>query len=656
MCGIIGISWSSNTDKDEMSQLCNDLFTLSESRGKEASGIVMINSPFAKILRMPEKASILVKNEEYKKILDLSLNSVKNAYAPFVIGNTRLATNGSAYKSTNNQPVITSDTIGVHNGMIVNELELWKKFSSIRREFDIDTEVILKLSEYFIKRGLSIEESVSAVFDQIKGAASIILLNRFYPKIVVATNTGSVYYSYTKNKLFVIASEEYILKESLKGKHRIDKLEPGKGMSFGLETFDLTSFSLKTHVRSKKLKKSSPIFRFEYINNESKSFEFVHESVKNKLRFLKEHVPDFKAIEKIRRCTRCILPETMPLISFDTYGICNFCRTSNKIVYKGKHKLIEFLERDGKKIKNKKCIVALSGGRDSSYGLHYVKNILGMDPIAYTYDWGMVTDIARRNQYRLTSEMGVEHIIVSADIRKKRENIRKNVLAWLKRPNLAMIPLFMAGDKQAEYFAEQVKRQTKTDLMIYCRGNELEDERFKFGYYGIFDGTPGGVLHNLSWMGKVQMAAYYAREYLFNPSYINSSLVDTVGAYFSAYLMSHEFVYLWHYIPWDENEIISTLKGRYGWESPTDTIATWRIDDGTPPFYNYIYYKVQGFTEHDGLRSNQIRQGIITRKEALELVKEENKPRYEALQWYFDTIKIDGDKALTIVDTMPTKY
>lgn len=28
----------------------------------------------------------------------------------------------------------------------------------------------------------------------------------------------------------------------------------------------------------------------------------------------------------LRRCTRCILPETMPYISFDDHGVCNYCR------------------------------------------------------------------------------------------------------------------------------------------------------------------------------------------------------------------------------------------------------------------------------------------------------------------------------------------
>ena len=34
-----------------------------------------------------------------------------------------------------------------------------------------------------------------------------------------------------------------------------------------------------------------------------------------------------------------------------------------------------------------------------------------------------------------------------------KENIKKNIEAWLKKPDLGMIPIFMAGDKYFFYYA-----------------------------------------------------------------------------------------------------------------------------------------------------------------------------------------------------------
>ena len=54
-----------------------------------------------------------------------------------------------------------------------------------------------------------------------------------------------------------------------------------------------------------------------------------------------------------------------------------------------------------------------------------VVNELKMKPVSYTYDWGMVTDLGRRNISRVCSKLGIENIIVAADIEMKRKNIRK---------------------------------------------------------------------------------------------------------------------------------------------------------------------------------------------------------------------------------------
>ena len=160
----------------------------------------------------------------------------------------------------------------------------------------------------------------------------------------------------------------------------------------------------------------------------------------------------------------------------------------------------------------------------------------------------------------------------------------------------------------------------------------------------------------MSWLGKTQLALYYGSQYLQNPAYFNRSLFDTVFAYFVAYLMPLQFVYLWHYIPWDEQHIINTLTKEYDWESKDAGKVTWRIDDGSVPFYNFIYYHAQGFTENDTFRSNQIRARVLDRATALKLVEQENQPDYEGMAWYFDTLDLNGEEVLNKILSMPTLY
>ena len=80
------------------------------------------------------------------------------------------------------------------------------------------------------------------------------------------------------------------------------------------------------------------------------------------------------------------------------------------------------------------CIVPFSGGRDSCYGLHLVVNELKNEASCLYIDWGMLTDLGRRNISIMCAELGVENIIVAADISQKRRNIAMNLKAILKPP------------------------------------------------------------------------------------------------------------------------------------------------------------------------------------------------------------------------------
>ena len=356
----------------------------------------------------------------------------------------------------------------------------------------------------------------------------------------------------------------------------------------------------------------------------------------------------------MRRCKQCILTETMPFIEFDSQGVCNYCRDYRKLEFHGHDKLENVLSPHRNTNGEPDCVIGLSGGRDSMYTLHYVKSVLRMNPVAFTYDWGMVTDLARRNISRICGKLGVENILISADIKRKRENIRKNVTAWLKKPRLGMIPLFMAGDKQYFYYLKKVKEQLGVDVSIMGE-NMLERTDFKTGFANVQPYRDPKHVYTLTVAKKMKLAAYYGTQYLANPFYINSSLFDTAFASTCYYLMGRSYINFYNYIPWIESEVVPLLRDEYKFELATDTNSTWRIGDGTASFYNYIYYNVAGFSEIETLRSNQIREGHITRDEALKLAAEENKPRYESINWYINIINLGMElvDVLGIIHNIP---
>ena len=121
------------------------------------------------------------------------------------------------------------------------------------------------------------------------------------------------------------------------------------------------------------------------------------------------------AVSRLRRCNKCVLPETYPFIEFDEDGVCSFCRTYKPTKLKSMSELHAYCDYHRSQNGEADCLVALSGGRDSCYVLHYLKTELDMHPITYTYDWGLVTDLARRNTSRMCGRLGVEHVLISAD-------------------------------------------------------------------------------------------------------------------------------------------------------------------------------------------------------------------------------------------------
>lgn len=367
---------------------------------------------------------------------------------------------------------------------------------------------------------------------------------------------------------------------------------------------------------------------------------------------------NFGEIKKIRRCKKCLLPETMPFIEFDDDGVCNYCHTWKEPEHFGEEKLQKWAE-DYKRNTNGKILVSFSGGRDSSYSLHYLTKELGLNTIAYSYDWGIITDLGRRNQSKMCEALNTELITVTADIKKKKENIKKNVLAWLKKPALGMVPLFMAGDKQYYYYADRVSKERKIDV-ICMANNKYEQTHFKYGFCGI---RPTAFLDNwkkgteeLPKSSVAKLAGYYAKEFITNPSYINASILDTASAAISNYGIKHNYLRFFDYVHWNEKKVEQILFDEYDWETLPYSKCTWRIGDGTAPFYNYIYLMTCGFTENDCMRSNQIRAGHITREEGKKLVERDNQIQWDGLKWYFDMIDVDMKEALSVVKNMRKRY
>lgn len=164
------------------------------------------------------------------------------------------------------------------------------------------------------------------------------------------------------------------------------------------------------------------------------------------------------------------------------------------------------------------------------------------------------------------------------------------------------------------------------------------------------------TLTGLSFRNEMALLWYYFKNYLKNPAYINESMIDTFNAYWQTFVVKDDFLYLFHYLEWREEEIVGTIKREYDWEVATDTTTTWRIGDGTAPFYNYIYQTIAGFGEDEVMLSNMVREEHLTRDEALRRAAEYNKPRTPSIREYAQLAGFNCEEALSIINAAPKLY
>ncbi len=656
MCGIFGVLAGAGTAlaSAQARLLAETLLRYSQQRGRDASGIAALTGGQAlSLVKQPTSPDRLLRAPAYAKLI----NDATAQLPICLIGHARMATTGSWQDDRNNQPLQRDGIALIHNGVLANPEELWARHPDpASRKAEVDTEALLALLADGRHGTGGLSAATRRVFGQLEGSASVAAICADDRKLLLASNTGSLFVSRGPQCL-VFASEKNFL-DTVRRDPRFSgiglgvpqQVKPYSGLLVDIDTLQETALDLPYGLEP------FPIRRFAFDAGRAaaaiRDWGFVQY--------------DEAGLRKLRRCTRCILPATYPHIAFDADGVCNYCRHMKPTVVKGQNRqslqaLIDGYARtardkNGPGGRDTYCILPLSGGRDSCYGTHMLVKEFGLKPLTYTYDWGMVTDLARRNIARVCGRLGLENILVSADITRKLDYIRSNVSAWLRQPDLGLIPLFMAGDKHFFSWVNKIKAQNGIDLNIWMM-SPLENADFKEGFAGVAPHWERERTDYLSPLAKLRLLAYYGFAFLRNPGYINRSIPDTATGFLSFYVEPRSDYYnLFDFVAWNEAEVNDTIFNAFGWENAADSPNTWRIGDGTAPFYNYIYCTVAGFTENDTFRSNQIRNGDLSRDEALEKVMRENIPRIDGLEWYFQRIGLDMPAAMRTINSIPKRY
>ena len=142
-------------------------------------------------------------------------------------------------------------------------------------------------------------------------------------------------------------------------------------------------------------------------------------------------------------CNRCLSNETIQSINLDSENICQFCKIYDEMdreypldenSEKRLFKIAEKIKRDGINSKYD-CVVGVSGGRDSTFLLYYIKKILNLRPLAVHYDNGFDSDTSVSNILNICQKLNVDLETNVADWQTFKKITKSFFLAGVSDPD-----------------------------------------------------------------------------------------------------------------------------------------------------------------------------------------------------------------------------
>jgi len=196
MCGIFGIAFLNNhkiTDNRDIVKLVRALFKHVETRGKKASGITIISPRKVEVLKGALPGSTFIETPEFISFMNQHLRILK-AYSEqerttFILGHCRLDTKGSPQNNDNNHPIVVGSTVGVHNGIIMNDDDIYESFQYSskfpKRIAEVDSEIIFALIDYYhTKQDYTLLKAIQKVHEELTGGFACAAVNTHNPYLL----------------------------------------------------------------------------------------------------------------------------------------------------------------------------------------------------------------------------------------------------------------------------------------------------------------------------------------------------------------------------------------------------------------------------------------------------------------------------------------
>lgn len=311
----------------------------------------------------------------------------------------------------------------------------------------------------------------------------------------------------------------------------------------------------------------------------------------------------------MRWCVRCVLPDTRPNLSLDAEGVCDACRNhgaKREIDWRSRAEAFRAVV-DAAKARGARydCLIPVSGGKDSTWQVATALEH-GLRPLAVTWKTPARTAIGAANLENLVA-LGVDHVDFQVNPRVERRFMR---LAFerLGDPAIPMhmalfsipldiavrfgIPLVVWGENSAfEYGADEER----------LKGFRLDGEWLQ--RFGVTGGTTAA-----DWVGEELSRADLTL-------YVGPTADELESRGVLA-------VFLGYYFPWDPEATLQVaLENGFSRRPEGPKVGLYDyadIDDDFISIHHYLKWHKFGFTRTFDNLSLEIRNGRISRQDAIQ--------------------------------------
>ncbi len=319
----------------------------------------------------------------------------------------------------------------------------------------------------------------------------------------------------------------------------------------------------------------------------------------------------------MRYCTKCVMPDTRPGIKFNEQGICSACQSYERrktIDWAKRYQELEALcnKYRGMNGTSYDCAIAVSGGKDSHYQVHLMKEVMGMNPILFSVEDNFpMTDAGKHNLKNISEAFGCNIISLKPDIRTQKKLMRYTFEeygrpTWFLDRLIYTYPLHMAV-------------MYNTPLLVYG-----ENVSYEYG-------------------GEDYMETYSAKSILANgvaSGISHDELIERTGVTQQDLEMtnaptSREFdlldpMYVSYFVPWNSqrNYLLAKSKGFHDlcheWDRTHHIENYDQVDSRAYLVHPWLKYPKFGHATATDYASRFVRYGIMSREQAVQAVKDKD--------------------------------